>query len=488
MSEPGTPAALVGDGVGRRVLRGGALRTVGFAASNLFGALGAVIVLRYLGVERFGVYGTVMALVAIVQGITDAGLSVTATRELSLATSVDERRRILAHIIGLRVALTGAGVLGAIAFAAAVGYPHEQVLGTAIAGAGVFLVSVQSAMTIPLVVDLRNGLLTVNEVLRQGLLVAGFVLLAVIGADLLAFFAVQFAAGVGLLLAVPFLIDRHDRVLPRWSPRELRRLAGIGIPVAIAAVLTAVYFRVLVLIMSLQSGDAEQIGLFVTSTRIFELAAALPIMLSAIVLPVVSVAARDDPVRLRYVVQQMTQLMAVGGAAVAIVLALAAEPVLRVLGGAEYVAAAPVLQIQSIALLTLFVTAAWSPTLIAMHRQGSVAAATGVGLAIAVVAGLLLVPTAQAQGAAWAAAMADVFVLVVAFALLRRAGPGRELDLSFVPRLALAAGLALAVALVPGLPAAADGAVAAAIFVLAALALRIVPAGVRELLPSRGRP
>ena len=480
-----TSESLSGDGVGRRVVRGGAVRVVGFVAGNLFAAAGAVIVLRYLGVAEFGRYGTVMALVAIVQGITDAGLSVTGTREVSLTGSATDRRRLLAHIVGLRIALTGAGVLAAVGFGVLVGYDSTLVLGTAIAGAGVFLISVQSAMLIPLSVDLRNGTLTFNEVLRQALLVAGFVVLALAGAELEAFFALQVAAGLVLLAITPGLIERRDLVRPRWALRELRQLAAIGIPVAIAAVLMAVYFRVLVVIMSLLSEDAEQIGLFVTSTRIFELAAALPLMLSVVVLPVVTVAARDDPVRLRYVIQEMTQLMALAGALILIVIMLAAEPILRVLGGAEYVGAAPVLRIQSIALFTLFVSAAWSPALIGMHRQGSVAAATAVGLIVAIVAGVALVPVWEAEGAAWAAALADVFVVSVAYVLLRRAGPGRELRLGFVPRLMLAVGAAAAVALVPGIPPLADALLAAPIFCAVAFALRIVPAGISELLPAR---
>jgi O-antigen/teichoic acid export membrane protein len=483
---PSESSALSGPDVGRRVVRGGAVRVAGFAAGNLFAAAGAVVALRYLGVEEFGRYGTVMALVAIVQGITEAGLSVTGTREVSLAGNSEDRRGLLAHVVGLRIVLTGAGVLGAVGFGVLVGYDSTLVLGTLLAGTGVFLISVQAAMLIPLSVDLRNGTLTFNEVLRQGLLVIGFVVLAIAGAQLLAFFALQIAAGVVLLAITPWLIERRDLVRPRWTVEHLKKLAAIGLPVALASVLMAVYFRVLVVIMSLLSGDEREIGLFVTSTRIFELAAALPLILSTIVLPVMTVAARDNPDRLRYVVQETTQLFALVGVLIAIVVALAAEPILRILGGAEYVAAAPLLRIQSIAILTLFVSAAWSPVLIGMHKQGSVAVATGIGLVVAIAGGLALIPLWDAHGAAWAAVIADVFVVCAAYVLLRRAGPARELRLAFVPRLVLTAAAALAIVLVPGVPPLVDAAVAAVVYAGCAFALRIVPAGLSELLPARG--
>ena len=97
--EPQTPDALGADGgdgdrqfpdvlgdheVGGRVVRGGAQRAIGFVAANLLTLAGAVILTRYLGVDDFGRFGTVMALLAIVQGIADAGLTMTGSRELAL--------------------------------------------------------------------------------------------------------------------------------------------------------------------------------------------------------------------------------------------------------------------------------------------------------------------------------------------------------------------------------------------------------------------
>ncbi len=55
---------LAGEDVAHRVVRGGAQRAIGFVATNLLTAAGAVVLLRYLGVADFGRYGTVMALVA----------------------------------------------------------------------------------------------------------------------------------------------------------------------------------------------------------------------------------------------------------------------------------------------------------------------------------------------------------------------------------------------------------------------------------------
>src|SRR3712207_2445386 len=131
------------------------------------------------------------------------------------------------------------------------------------------------------------------------------VALAVAGAGLLPFFAVQVAVGAGILAVTPVLLGRRGLPLPQFDLGEWRRLAVATLPVAIAFVLGIVYFRVLVVLMSLTADEVET-ALFVTSTRIVELLAGLPLLLAGIALPVVAVAARDNPARLRYVLQRMT--------------------------------------------------------------------------------------------------------------------------------------------------------------------------------------
>src|SRR4051812_32236301 len=130
MASPGAPprtGVLADEHVGRRVVHGGAQRALGFVLANLLTVAGAVVLLRYLGVSEFGRYGTVMALLAVVQGVSDAGLTVTGTRQLAFVDDEARRREILAHVLGLRIVLSAVGVAFAIAFAAVAGYDSELV-------------------------------------------------------------------------------------------------------------------------------------------------------------------------------------------------------------------------------------------------------------------------------------------------------------------------------------------------------------------------
>ena len=97
------------------------LRTAGYGFGFFLGIPTSVLLLHHLGVEGFAQYATVVALLGIVSGITDAGLTAVGARELALRPRGPERDRLLATILGLRLVVTPVGVVLAVVFAIAAG-------------------------------------------------------------------------------------------------------------------------------------------------------------------------------------------------------------------------------------------------------------------------------------------------------------------------------------------------------------------------------
>ena len=371
---------LSGPDIAGRVVRGGMLRMVGFGIVNLLGVVGSAVLLRHLGVADFGRYGTVIALVGIASGLADAGLNVTGSRELALLPPGQERRRLLGALLGVRLLLLTAAVMAALGFAALAGYDSVMLAGTALAGVGALMVGTQSTLTLPLVVEMRNGLLSISEVLRQVILVVGIVALAIAGAGLTAFFGVQVLVGVGALLAVPFLVRRAQLAWPSLSRDDLRHLALTALPIALASILTALYLRTLIVIAS-QLTSNFQTGLFVTSSRVIEMIGGLALLGMGVILPVVTVAARDDRARLRYVLEHATKLAMLGGGLLALTMVVAARPIVVVLGGEAFADAAPVLRLQAPVVLTIFLIYTWTTFLIADGRRRTLVQCMLVGTA-----------------------------------------------------------------------------------------------------------
>jgi len=465
---------------GPKVIRGGALRFMGYAAGVLLGAAASIFLLRHLGVTDFGRYVTVMSLIAIVAGVTDAGLTVVGSRELAVRPAGEQRDRLVANILALRLVLTPVGVLLAVGFAIVAGYSDEMVLGTLLAGAGVVLVTAQGTMMLPLSVELKNGRITVAEVVKQFVTLLGIAALAIAGAELLPFFVVQILVGVVVIAITPLLLGRSGLFRPRLDRDEISPLIRLALPLAAAFVLSQLYFRVLVILVSLMSSERET-GLFATSFRILELLVGIPLLLAGVVLPVAAAAAATDPKRLAYVLQRISEAALVGAAGLAIVVAIAAEPLIVILGGEQYRGAGPILAIQAFALVGIFVSQAFTVGLLATRHQREIAITTALGLVSIFVLGLALIPAFDSTGAAVAAVAADLLLAVLTYIALRRAGPGRTLRFGFVPRVAVASLAAGVIAFVPGVPQLALAAIAAAVYAVVAYAVGAVP---REVLDA----
>jgi O-antigen/teichoic acid export membrane protein len=479
---------LGGPDLAGRVVRGGAARAAGFVVVNLMGIVGSVVLLHYLGVAEFGRYGTVTALVAIVSGVADAGLTITGSRELSLLPRGPDRRHLLGAILGVRLVLSTLAIVAAVVFAVIAGYDRVLVMGTALAGAGAILIGAQAALTLPLGVELRNGLLALSEIVKQVIFLVGVVVLVSVGASLGPFFAIQIAVGVGALLAVPFLVHRSHLTWPTLSRAGWQRLALTALPVALASVVTVLYVRLLVVLSSLLT-SAFQTGLYVTSTRITEMVGGLAMLLSGVILPVATVAARDDRDRLRYVLVRTTKVALLVGGLLALVVVVAARPIVVLLGGEEFAPAASVLRLQGPVVLTIFLVYPWTAFMIADGRRRDLVRCMLAGLALVVVAGLVLISQLDARGAALAAVVADVGLAAMVVQSVRRVGDGTwPVPGWFLWRYVLAVGIAAGAgaATLQAAPDAVAGVVAAAVFIASAVALRIVPEELTTLIPRRG--
>ena len=137
----------------------------------LLGLVSAPIVTRHLGAEGFGRYMAVFSLVTLAALLTEGGLGTLAVRELAVRTP-ERRRDFMRHLVGMRAALMLAGIAVSVLFAALAGYGSTLVLGTVVAGAGVFAYGAKGVAAVPLAAELRFGWITASEVIRQTVFVA----------------------------------------------------------------------------------------------------------------------------------------------------------------------------------------------------------------------------------------------------------------------------------------------------------------------------
>jgi O-antigen/teichoic acid export membrane protein len=458
---------------GPAAIRGGVIRVLGYGATVLLSVGSAALLFRHLGVEDGGRYVTVTSLVLVASGLVDFGLTGIGVRELAVRDA-GQRSLLMRNLVGLRIVLSLVGVAGAVAFAAAVDYSGAMVLGTLLAGLGFAAAAAQGTLVSVLNVELRLGLITALDLLRQVVFVAAIVLLVIAGAELLPFLAASLPAGIIVLLVTIAVVGGGIAVRPSFDWAEWKALLRDILPYAAATALAAIYFRVSMVILSLVA-NPEETGYFGASFRIIEALLAIPSLLVTAAFPIFARAARDDRARLGYAVQRLLEATILVGGWIVLMLIVGAPVIVDIVAGDEFAPSADVLRIQAVALLATFAGAPLGYALLSLRRHGALLAITSGALALNCVLVPILADAHGAEGAAAATLAAELALTGSGLVILARIDRGLRPSLGVLVRAApgFAAGCALLA--VPGLPDAAAMALATILYVGLALALRAVP-------------
>jgi O-antigen/teichoic acid export membrane protein len=479
-----TKDVLTSSEAGGRVIRGSAARVAANAAGIVVGLLTATLLLRHLGVAESGRYVTVLSLVAIATSVVNLGLNVSASRELALC-GPQGRAALMANVLGQRLWITPIAVLAIVSFALLAGYPARMVLGAALAGTGLYIMAVADALLLPLTVELRNAGLAFVDFLKQAVTLACVAVLVALGARLLPFFAVLIVTGLAVLAVTPLLVGSEAFVTPHFDRSEQRALLSKALPLALALVLGQIYFRLVILLMSLVSSP-RQTGYFGGSLRAMEALVSIPILIAGVALPLLAAAARDDRARLRNAIEGLSEGAVIAGVLVVLVTVRAAEPVMVIIGGPAFRPSGAVLRIQVGALLFGALVQIWAVSLVALGAQRELILTNALGLLGVAVFATALVAPFGAEGGAAASVLGDALLAALIYWRLRASAGRVVVRIGFLARVAVAAAAASAALALPGLPDFVAVGLAGALFLGVGQVIGMVPEELRDALGPRG--
>jgi O-antigen/teichoic acid export membrane protein len=465
---------------GALVVRGGALRIVGFAAGTLLSLVGVIALTRHLGRADYGRYQTVTALVAIVTAVGDVGLSTLALREYAQATAA-ERAKGLEALLGLRVALGTLAVGVAAGLAALLRYDATMIAGAALAALAALVAASQQTATVPLQVALRIGTVTALDVGRQALTTALMVGLVVASATLLAFFAIPLPVAILLWIATAVVLGRLPR--PAFDRQAWPRLLKAGVLVGLATASGVLYLYASLVVCELVA-TPDETGAFSASFRVIVIVAAVPALLGTSAFPLMARAAATAPARFARVVSGLVEGSVLLGGAAAIGAILGAPAIIAVVAGDGFETSIAPLRIQGAALGLTFAISALGFALLARHRQRILLVCNGLAFVTVAVAVAVLAAAHGERGAALGAVIGEV-VLCTAYALAL----ARDVALrpARVPRIVLALVVALAIGALVPVPAVPATLIGLAAYTALAALLRAIPPDLKSLLPTMTR-
>jgi O-antigen/teichoic acid export membrane protein len=461
--------------------------------SKLAGGRGVVMALQFvtmallashLGPAGLGVYTFGVAAAAVFKVLPNFGMVQVVTRDVAQAP--ERERELLPNLLYLRSAV-GVASYGLLAAGMlTLGFGEEERRAALIAG--LILLIAFDAFRASLEVRLRVGWVSIADIVEAVVTVAATFVLMERDAGVESFLWLYAAMKLLNAAIVTAAALRLGTFAWRFAPETWRPVLRAAIPLGVAGVLMALYYRLDVVILA-RLQPAADVGQYGAAYRFLEAFTVVPAIAMSVLAPVLARSVVEGVPVLQRRYGQAVHLITVVAIGVAVVGTMTAWRVLPALPGfGAFDGGGVALSILAPAMGLIFLGTVVQGALISGHLQRRLLTLAAIGLAFNVVLNLVLIPLFSYVGAAAATTATEVLLMGLSIREVRR-----RMDLRWpVQRLwpALAAGAAAAAVLAvaylvnPFLQLAAGVAVYAAV-VFASGALR--RADVAPFLPGAAR-
>jgi O-antigen/teichoic acid export membrane protein len=470
-------------GAGATVIRGSVVRLGGHVLGALASLAATVVIIRHLGVVDTGRLVTVMTLIVIVGAISDLGLSTVGVREYSVRPP-GEGHRFLRNLLGMRAAFAIGGLVVAVAFAVVAGYTADMRLGTFMAGLGMALFVFQQSLTIPLQVSLRFNWVAALQLMIQVGIAVEAVLLSRAGVGLLPFFVLQLPVMLPVLALTVLVGGRETRAPPAADVKEWGRMLRKILPYSAAVVLSVLYFRIVLVMVSLLSSDVET-GYFSAAFRLLDGLTTIPAIVVSSALPILARTAHGNTARFNSASRRIAQVAAVSGVGLALIVGLGSEFIINVAAGPGFEESVSVLRILSIALMGTFLIAARGYALLSLGKLKAMLISNALAFGLVAAVGVPLIRAHGATGAAVTLVAAELALCACYELAATRQQRALRLRLSVVARLLFAASMAVSLVSVLHLTSLGMAAVGGVVYSAMVLLLRVLPPDFSRALYGR---
>jgi len=447
--------------------------TVGKVATVIL-ALGTVALMtRHLGPQGYGIFRSAQAYMAFAQLLANLGLAVIVAREIARPGA--DQVRILGNAIGLRL-VTAAVILGtAVLLSWLIPYEAEVRLGILLAFVGFLALSCFQ---------------TLIAVFQQRLEQAGQVWAEVAGATGL-FLAAAVLSGLDLgplpfvaAMSLAFLLQaaiawlaagRFLAIRPRFEWRQWKAILIPALPLALANILTLVYYRADTVLLSVFH-PPEAVGQYGVATKVLDTVVGFTIMFTSLMLPLLSRLAQDGP-RFRQYLQASFDALAIAVPGMAMLFFLFAEEVATLIAGPAFAASAVPLRILSVTMALMSFSLLLRHTATALDQQRHILPGFVVAAGLALGIYFLAIPTWAEVGAAFGTVVGEAVVVTWILGVLHRRS-GLRMRTGALWRAFCAAGSAALAAWLTkgsGLPWPLAFAITGCVYLAGLLALRAIP-------------
>lgn len=362
----------------------------------------AVIVARYLGPEKFGIWSFALSLVGLFAIAGHLGLSGLAVRELV------KDEGAVAETLGTVFILKLSGMLFGLALLCAYTFQYEAwgslefwillIVGSSLIMGpfGVIHFWFESQVQARYSTLVSLAAFSLVSLYKVGLVFAGASVLFIAS-----------STAVESVCTAIFLVYSYSKTTGQtplnwtFSSSRAQVLLRQGGLIFLGSIFAMIYLKIDQVMLRWIVG-VEEVGVYAVAARLSEVWYFVPAAIVASFYPRLIALHHEQPERFRERLQQVFDLLFVLALAVAILVSLVAEPIIRILFGPVYEASSTILSIHIWAAVFIFMRAALSKWILIENVLIFSLVTQGLGAIVNVALNSLLIPAYGGIGAAWA--------------------------------------------------------------------------------------
>jgi O-antigen/teichoic acid export membrane protein len=397
----------------RRLTADIGVQLVGRVLNLILGVVVTLVVVRALGEHRYGQWSTIAAVGELLGYLGEFGIDQVIIRQA--AKDPEREPELLGSLVSIRFLLSIPVTIAFIAITLALSSSNAMRISSLIFIPLVLLPPLTSlAVVFQLRVrnDLSMLLLTLNSVVWT----AGAAAVSVLSGGIVAMSVAFIGALVLTTVVQTIVVKRIARIQIRGSRHLWNELIRFSVPVGIALTLTFAYGRIdQILVFKIAGTDAA--GVYGAMYRILNTTSFLPTAVFTTLFPVLSAS---DPARTRRLLQLSMEYLAMVSLPIFAFVLVAAEPVIRLLFGTEFLSGAATLRILMGAFVVIcFGYVAGSMSIVLRLQKYFVRYAL-IALVFNVGLNLIFVPKYGFVAAAWVTLGTELMVEVLALGKVLR--------------------------------------------------------------------
>jgi O-antigen/teichoic acid export membrane protein len=381
------------------------------------GVFVTALLARTLGAARYGQWATIFVVLTLVSYFVNFGMETVVVREA--ARDPEHEGEWLGAANFARLVMLGPVVLSSIAAIVLLHQTREMLI------AGLVLVIAMpfnGLGTLRLVFQLRvNNRIPMMVLTLHSILWATAVVLTYASGGGMIALAIGMAAttAVGSVVQTVAALRLLDR-WPRPSRARLSPLLHAAIPLGVSGLLVIAYARIDQVLVFAIAGSRDA-GLYGAVYNIVDQAHFVPISIMTTMAPIIAASWPQNRARMFRGVSVTAELMAISSLGGLAFVAVASEPVVRLILGPKFVSASAALPVLGAAFVFICFDYLISNVLVVLGRQRRLVFVSLLALAVNVVGNVALIPLIGFMGAAWMTLVTEIVVFLAMLAMLVRA-------------------------------------------------------------------